>query len=50
MEQLLNGDVQRSREHAGLNGATDRSAATLSITFSAGFLSHPADVTSQSAA
>lgn len=43
MEQLLNGDLQRSREHAGLNGATERSAATLSITFSG-------DVTSQSAA
>ncbi len=38
MEQLLNGALQRSRERTGLNGATDCSVATLSVTFSGSFL------------
>lgn len=48
MEQLLNGDFQRSRECAGF---TDCSVATLSVTFSGSFLwalSYSTDVTSHS--
>lgn len=37
MEQLLNGDPQRSREYTGLNGGTDCSVATLYVSFVSDF-------------
>ena len=51
MEQLLNGDVRRSRTYTGISGATDRSVATPTLTFSGSFLcdlSYCTDVTSHS--